>query len=449
MRSFFIDLENVRSYGLEGILLLKPEDKVYVFYSDNANTLTIPTIESLNESSAQVKYIKTNYIGANAMDFQIVTLLGASIEKEQKGNFYIISHDNGFKSAVKFCDGYFTGYDIVTGVFANILLAINSEKNIKSGKIQDSSSEKERTSTQKNKNNGKNNGKNNKTTSVSLNEQSSETTGNAGEDDSSDVNGKPSGNRNRRRRGRGHKPGQDKDITTTIQEINESDSRMQAAEKFANGEKNAEISEGSANPAADIIAETENKKSRSRNRRRRGRNHDRSETEVINSVPENNDQLDASENTGSEDGFMIIQANSEQDDVKKNNQKSGRNKSKKNRNNSDSIADNVNSDVSVKMSSMKNEPDSKKQGNNQAANKSASTPKYSGNYKYVHDALSDFLSKTTIDMYAAKIDEGIKSSANRNELHAFFKKSYGQDEAEALYKIIASDFDKMKKEAGK
>ncbi|MBP5532410.1 MAG: hypothetical protein J6X68_00395, partial [Lachnospiraceae bacterium] len=67
MRSFFIDLENVRSYGLEGILLLKPEDKVYVFYSDNANTLTIPTIESLNESSAQVKYIKTNYTGANAM----------------------------------------------------------------------------------------------------------------------------------------------------------------------------------------------------------------------------------------------------------------------------------------------------------------------------------------------------------------------------------------------
>ena len=98
MRSFFIDLENVRSYGLEGILLLKPEDKVYVFYSDNANTLTIPTIESLNESSAQVKYIKTNYIGANAMDFQIVTLLGASIEKEQNGRFYIISHDNTWQT---------------------------------------------------------------------------------------------------------------------------------------------------------------------------------------------------------------------------------------------------------------------------------------------------------------------------------------------------------------
>ena len=52
-------------------------------------------------------------------------------------------------------------------------------------------------------------------------------------------------------------------------------------------------------------------------------------------------------------------------------------------------------------------------------------------------------------MYAAKIDEGIRKSANRNELHEFFKKSYGTDEAEALYKIIYSDFEKMKKEAAK
>ena len=72
----------------------------------------------------------------------------------------------------------------------------------------------------------------------------------------------------------------------------------------------------------------------------------------------------------------------------------------------------------------------------------------SSNYKYVYNALSEFLSKSTIDMYAAKIDEGIRHSANKNELHQFFKKNYGTDEAEALYKIIYSDFDKMKKEAG-
>ena len=133
MRNFFIDLENVRSYGLEGVLLLRPDDMVYVFYSDNANTLTIPTIESLNESPATVKYIKTNYIGANAMDFQIVTLLGATIERDKCGSFLIISHDNGFKSAVRFCEGYFQNYDIVTGVYANIILALNSENSSEKG----------------------------------------------------------------------------------------------------------------------------------------------------------------------------------------------------------------------------------------------------------------------------------------------------------------------------
>ena len=432
MRSFFIDLENVRSYGLEGILLLKPEDKVYVFYSDNANTLTIPTIESLNESSAQVKYIKTNYIGANAMDFQIVTLLGASIEKEQKGNFYIISHDNGFKSAVKFCEGYFTGYDIVTGVFANILLAINSERNVKNKKTLSKnekavkSDETENLATHDDDINGQ-------TSSNALSEAEKET----------------SGSRSRRRRGRGRKSGQDKNTLVNAQEINDSDLDNQESGKLTNSEMDCENSGRTTNPAEENTSETDIKKSRGRNRRRRGRNHEKADTGIENTVSVNDESGDALDINGAEDGFMIIQANSEQDDTQKNNQKSGRNRRRKNRNNSDSIAENVNSDVPVKKNSAKNEPDSKKQGNNQAANKSASTPKYSGNYKYVHDALSDFLSKTTIDMYAAKIDEGIKSSANRNELHAFFKKSYGQDEAEALYKIIASDFDKMKKEAGK
>ena len=120
MRTFFIDLENVRSYGLEGVLLLKPDDMVYIFYSENANALTIPTIESLNESAATIKYIRTNYIGANAMDFQIVTMLGAMIEREKQGGFYIITHDNGFKSAVKFCEGYFTGTIFCSNLEASI-----------------------------------------------------------------------------------------------------------------------------------------------------------------------------------------------------------------------------------------------------------------------------------------------------------------------------------------
>ena len=407
MRSFFIDLENVRSYGLEGILLLKPDDKVYVFYSDNANTLTIPTIESLNESSATVKYIKTNYIGANAMDFQIVTLLGASIEKEQKGSFYIISHDNGFKSAVKFCDGYFTGYDIVTGVFANILLALNSEKNGNSA-------------AKKNKSEGL------KPDNEAKNEQA---TGNASEN----AERESSGGRNRRRRGRGQKSGRNQENVISGQDTVLADKNTVMVSDPSEADKDEfvdAIDEKKSLPEDKPViqneadaTEADNKKSRNRNRRRRGRNHDKTVNESANTVSANDEADEPSGINDAEDGFMIIQATSEQ---KTEHSSHGRNKKKQAKPQKDSGDD----PAEVKDN--------------------ASAPiKYSGNYKYVYNALSDFLSKTTIDMYAAKIDEGIKQSTNRNELHAFFKKSYGQDEAEALYKIIVSDFDKMKKEAGK
>ncbi len=377
MRSFFIDLENVRSYGLEGILLLKPDDKVYVFYSDNANTLTIPTIESLNESSAQVKYIKTNYIGANAMDFQIVTLLGASIEKEKTGSFYIISHDNGFRSAVKFCEGYFTGYDIVTGVFANILLAINSEKNKKpelAKQSEDAKKSNHKKSDKKSESNNK--AKNNKTgkqisdnakndTASDTSEKIDETVNDTATDSSEngENNVKTNGRRSRRNRGR-------KDNNQTRKNVTESENTAKAVVQPVTEaeEEKTEVAESK-----------DNGKNRSRNHRRKktyDKQEEKAETTPVNTAEHKN-------------------------------------------------------------------------AGPQTKNIKQKEPAKSGNYKYVYNALSDFLSKTTIDMYVSKIDEGIKKSANRNELHEFFKKNYGTDEAEALYKIIYSDFEKMKKEAGK
>ena len=124
MRFFFIDLENVRSNGLEGVLSLDAEDQVFIFYSENANNLTIPTLENINNSKATVKFINTNFVGSNAMDFQIVSLLGAMIERHKQGFFSIISHDNGFKSALTFCERYFTDYPIGVGKFDNIISAI-------------------------------------------------------------------------------------------------------------------------------------------------------------------------------------------------------------------------------------------------------------------------------------------------------------------------------------
>ena len=383
MRSFFIDLENVRSYGLEGILLLKPDDKVYVFYSDNANTLTIPTIESLNESSASVKYIKTNYIGANAMDFQIVTLLGASIEKEQKGSFYIISHDNGFKSAVKFCEGYFTGYDIVTGVFANILLALNSEKNGKKIAPQ----------------------KNTKETPAALGNNETEPASDQEKDQK-----ETSGSKNKRRRSRNQRNKKNTGAVQNEQDANLSETTALNEVTPLTTSEPAEdtAAENSSSDSKELTGENENRKSRSRNNRRRSRNKNRSD-EGKGTASTENEVSSGSDMTN--DGFMIIQASGEETEKES---------------------------VKPHKENKKKSPDEKAQHISK-----------SSNYKYVYSALSDYLSKNTIEMYASKIDEGIRKSSNREELHKFFKNNYGSDEAEALYKIIYSDFDKMKKEAGK
>ncbi|MBP5160188.1 MAG: hypothetical protein ILP10_07820 [Lachnospiraceae bacterium] len=140
MRHYFIDLENVRSAGLEGVLSLSENDRVYVFYSDNANTLTIPTLESISSSKANVRYIKINFYGSNAMDFQIVAMFGAMIEREKTGSFFIISHDNGFKSAVNFCKDFFEDLDITLGWYPRILDTLD-ESEIRALRSNDSREE--------------------------------------------------------------------------------------------------------------------------------------------------------------------------------------------------------------------------------------------------------------------------------------------------------------------
>lgn len=371
LRSFFIDLENVRSYGLEGILLLKPDDKVYVFYSDNANTLTIPTIESLNESSASVKYIKTNYTGANAMDFQIVTLLGASIEKEKEGRFYIISHDNGFRSAVKFCEGYFTGYDIVTGVFANILLALNSEKN-----------------------------------------QNPE---------------KPAKEKQGRRQ-KADRQGTEK----------EREQKKAPEKQPKKDESLKQVTEPETKPALEAEKEPAAQPKKNSRRRRRSGSKDKERIEnqpekTVENAPEIAEKVPekAEEKATDTEPAKAPEAKD------RNRQGSRRRQSGRDKNRPE------------KTEGEKTK-EAKPENNGQKADKPGNPASTQSRSKaYVYNALSDFLSQKTIDMYASKIDEGIRASANRNELHEFFKKSYGQDEAEALYKIIYADFDKMKKEAGK
>ncbi|MBQ6239899.1 MAG: hypothetical protein IJK56_05980 [Firmicutes bacterium] len=131
MRTFLIDLENVKSPGLLGIDRLEAEDRVFIFYSENANTLTISTIQAMNRSKATVEYVRLLHSGHNAMDFQIVALLGFLIGSERKGQFCITSMDNGYVSPVEFFMDHSAGsLDVHVLLAGSIQKALNRWSNM-------------------------------------------------------------------------------------------------------------------------------------------------------------------------------------------------------------------------------------------------------------------------------------------------------------------------------
>jgi len=301
MRYFFIDLENVRSYGLEGVLSLDKDDFVFIFYSENANNLTIPTLENINNSKASVKFINTNFVGSNAMDFQIVSLLGAMIERNKQGFFSIISHDNGFNSAITFCERYFSEYPIRLGKFDNIISALAYDL-----KQTGANKEAGNAPLKKKKQNGKH------------------AAGVAG-DDKAAITG---------RKDKAHSEAEDQ-----------------------NGKK-----------------------------------------------PQGGDD-----------------ANPTQEQAQK---KQKTNSNRRNKKPANAAKTEQNGEVSVPVTAG---PD----------------------MKYIYDYLKDILSTKTIDIHASRIHEGLLISDTKEELHNFFRNKCGVDEGEALYMLLQSDFEYMKRRARK
>ena len=102
MATYLIDYENVKSEGIKGIAQLSEEDRVVIFYSHNADTITFEAMDMIFNSKAQVSKYKILCGGKNALDFQLSTYLGYLIHEAKDSYFYIVSKDNGFKHVVDF-----------------------------------------------------------------------------------------------------------------------------------------------------------------------------------------------------------------------------------------------------------------------------------------------------------------------------------------------------------
>lgn len=100
MKCFFVDYENVKNKGLNGISELDKQDQVYILYSENANTMTMDTVKKVTKSKAIIDYLDIKCLGANALDFQLCVLMGSKIGKFRGSNLelYIVSEDHGYDS---------------------------------------------------------------------------------------------------------------------------------------------------------------------------------------------------------------------------------------------------------------------------------------------------------------------------------------------------------------
>ncbi len=106
MRLFLIDYENVNSAGLQGIGQLTSQDRVILFYSQAANTLSFEIMDEMLAANIMPERVCIAQSGKNALDFQLVTFLGYLIAKNKADAYYIISKDTGYSAAVTFARNY-------------------------------------------------------------------------------------------------------------------------------------------------------------------------------------------------------------------------------------------------------------------------------------------------------------------------------------------------------
>ena len=104
MEIFLVDFENVGSSGLNGLELLEKDDYVYIF--GRHLKLFLSKDEVVNKirksKTDNIEFYDTHKTADNYLDFQLISFLGYLVGKGEKANYYIISEDKGFDSAVDF-----------------------------------------------------------------------------------------------------------------------------------------------------------------------------------------------------------------------------------------------------------------------------------------------------------------------------------------------------------
>jgi hypothetical protein len=99
---YLVDSENVNDVWIRLVTCMKPQDEILIFYTERSPHMSYEkVIELTSLADRPMQWIKC-VEGSNALDFQLVTELGARVAMDPECEFVIVSNDNGFDAAVKY-----------------------------------------------------------------------------------------------------------------------------------------------------------------------------------------------------------------------------------------------------------------------------------------------------------------------------------------------------------
>lgn len=105
MGVYYIDYENVKNKGLNGISKLYKNDVVKIFYSKDAETITFGLHRRIMESQAQFEYHRVdNSIKSslkNALDVLLLNDLSETIKQNKSDKYYIVSKDSDYDGFIE------------------------------------------------------------------------------------------------------------------------------------------------------------------------------------------------------------------------------------------------------------------------------------------------------------------------------------------------------------
>ncbi|MBO6207990.1 MAG: NYN domain-containing protein [Lachnospiraceae bacterium] len=104
MRIFYIDFENVKDRGLNGIAKLDAKDVVRIYYSEDANKMTFGTHRRIIESPAKFEYVRMrkDMKGVkNALDVILMNDLSDRMIEEKNAEYFIVSDDGDFDNYIQ------------------------------------------------------------------------------------------------------------------------------------------------------------------------------------------------------------------------------------------------------------------------------------------------------------------------------------------------------------